>query len=420
VEYRLGPLGSICVSTQAHLEDLQLQLDAAVWDGDLAAVCALLGAFPDASLANGDHGERWHDTAYGCTTGAPFKRPLARAAQRGHLAIVRELLAAGASIDAVNYRSETALHLAVAGGHRDCIDALLDAGADPNLVACEGSVLAHARTKPELIAYLLDRGADPRPVDAFERDAADLIATDEFVPLRDRVAGLRQVVERWPEGDPALARHAEQLLALEAELASKKKRKRRGKDKLAKLLTPEALAAEDWAAKVRAHLPTCIYGADEGADKARASADRLRARVLASPEAVGHPHWGELLRALVELSPDYREITEDAYGEAFEPDQADEDEGGVIEMFSDDALSTIPDALILLATPAALARADWPELVRATVDAHTQRYGTSPVLSFGRDEAEALFASAQVRAHPEAGVLWDLVDAAFDLEVARP
>ena len=404
---------------RVNLEDRQARLDEAVWEGELAAVRALLGSPPDASLANGEHGQRWHDTAYGCTTGAPYKRPLARAAGRGHLAIVADLLAAGASVDAVDYRTETALHHAVGKGQRACVDALLDAGADPSLVACEGSVLAYARARLELIGHLLDRGADPRPVDAFGRDAADLLANpDSDLPLRDRVPALRLIVERWPTGEPIPARHGERLLALEAELASKKSRKRKRKrtDELAQLLSPATLAADDWAARVRAHLPERLYGDAQ----ARARVDRLRERVLANPEAVAHPGWGEVVRALLELSPSYGEVTEDVYGSARDPDEADDDEGGVIEMFSEDELSTIPDALILLALPTAVARADWAALVRATVEVHADRYGTSPVLRLGGDRAEALLASAEVRAHPEAKTVWALLDTVFELEIEQP
>jgi hypothetical protein len=411
------------MSDPSDLPDAQDALNQACWDGDLEAVRQILSSSDSEALADGDHGERWEDEAYGCTTGAPFKRPLSRAAERGHLAIVEELLASGAKVDAVNYRSETALHLAVAEGQQACIEVLLAAGADTDRVACDGSVLAHARTNVERITYLLDRGADPRPVDAFGRDAADLIDKNQSWPLEDRIAALRLYVDRWPEGDPAVDRHRAQLVALEAELEEAAASEQRRNASLAALVAPQALRAADWAKQIKASFPESMWEFDPDLsddEKPRAHVDLLREAVLSQPEAIAHPAWGEVLQALINLSPDYREVTEDAYGEPLDPSEADEDEGGVLDMFDFEEPSTIPDAFRLLAHPTAVARSDWADLVRYTVDAHTARYGKSPCLMSGRDEADELFAKPEVRAHDAAGDLWDLVDGVFDLTTERP
>lgn len=405
------------------LKTRQNELNRAAYDGDLDRVLELLGSPFDQALANGDYGEPWNDEAHGCTTGAPPYRPLSRAASRGHLRVIEALLDASASLDAVTSGTETALHLAVAGSHRRCVEALLDRGADSTGVAVNGSVLAYASVNVEMITFLLDRGVDPRPLDAFGRDAADLLGTQDHHPLKARVAALRLYVARWPEGDPARARHRGRLQALEAELAAKKAKKKSRKSKLKTLITAASLEAEGWGERICAALPQSMWEFDPDLPdeaKPRAVLDGLRVHVLSAPQAIAHPQWPDALRAMIALTPDYREITEDAYGEALDPEDAADDEGGVIDMLEDEEASTIPDALTLLASPAAVRRADWADLVQFTLNAHKERFGSSPVLTFGADEAEELFSVDEVREHPAAGPLWDLADEVYGLDIERP
>jgi hypothetical protein len=70
---------------------------------------------------------------------APTDRPLARAAARGHLAVVRALLEAGANPDACCCSCVTALHRALEGRHLEVLRALLEAGASP-LLLYDGTV----------------------------------------------------------------------------------------------------------------------------------------------------------------------------------------------------------------------------------------------------------------------------------------
>jgi len=190
---------------------------------------------------------------------------------------------------------------------------------------------------------------------------------------------------------------------------------------LARHLTPEALAAPDWSDRVLAEMPVTLDSFADGDDdldeddvdgddfdenpQRRLLADLCQG-VLAKPAAIAHPDWGKLVRALVALCCDYRELTDDAYGEALDPDHADEDEGGVVEMIMDMELSTIGDALELLAHPDAVARDDWEELVRHVLDEKERRLGRSLFLSCGCEEADQLFEAAHVRAHPAAAELW--------------
>ncbi len=189
------------------------------------------------------------------------------------------------------------------------------------------------------------------------------------------------------------------------------------------VLTPQALAATDWADRVLALLPESLIPTDEQFEEdefPRDDLEELCAEVLYHPDAIAHPDWARVLRALVALSEDYRELTEDAYGEALDPDDADDDEGGVVDMIVDLGLSTIGDAFTLLAHPAAVEREDWPGLVRHVLAEKLARYGSGLFLSFGWEEADELFEAPHVRAHPEAATLWREADEILPLESASP
>ena len=62
------------------------------------------------------------------------------ASDKGRLDVVRELLKAGANVNAVDEDDWTALHLASNNGHLDVVRELLRAGADPTLKNKEGKM----------------------------------------------------------------------------------------------------------------------------------------------------------------------------------------------------------------------------------------------------------------------------------------
>jgi cytohesin len=119
--------------------------------------------------------------------------PLHRAAARGDVAAVRQLVADGAAFDEANDLCELPIHRAAEEGRGDAIQALVEAGADVDAMVFgwtaleiaarfgdrplveqldglgadlrNGAALAHASRAGhlEVARYLLDRGVDPNP-----------------------------------------------------------------------------------------------------------------------------------------------------------------------------------------------------------------------------------------------------------------
>ncbi|XP_006638235.2 ankyrin repeat and SOCS box protein 16 [Lepisosteus oculatus] len=82
-------------------------------------------------------------------------------AGRGFAACVKALLAQGAEVNATTGGS-TALHDACAGGHTDCVQLLLNYGANPNSFSTEGSAPLHLCSTPntyECAKLLVEYGA---------------------------------------------------------------------------------------------------------------------------------------------------------------------------------------------------------------------------------------------------------------------
>jgi hypothetical protein len=110
---------------------------------------------------------------------------VAAAAHRSTL--VRDLVAAGAAVDATNRRGATPLHYAVDGGpgatvwdpdaQADTVRALLALGADPDAADKNGTppLLRAVRNRcADAVAVLLDGGAEPSRTNAKGSNAMDL------------------------------------------------------------------------------------------------------------------------------------------------------------------------------------------------------------------------------------------------------
>jgi ankyrin repeat protein len=89
--------------------------------------------------------------------------PLMKASHMGDVAIVRQLIAAGARLDLRNADGGNALWPACVGNHLDIIDMLIDAGIDIDNRNDNGAtclMYAASSGKPEVLGRLLARGAD--------------------------------------------------------------------------------------------------------------------------------------------------------------------------------------------------------------------------------------------------------------------
>ncbi|XP_070186433.1 ankyrin repeat domain-containing protein 50-like isoform X2 [Littorina saxatilis] len=92
------------------------------------------------------------DSALGCAT------------KSGHLQCVQDLVDAGADVNSMNRLGETALLFATYENHPNVAQLLLDCGADPNIATKSGLVPLHIACKKnleELCQLLLEGGADP-------------------------------------------------------------------------------------------------------------------------------------------------------------------------------------------------------------------------------------------------------------------
>lgn len=145
------------------LSDNEKAFILAAVKGDAAAVNDLLKQGVPVDVRDSETyslGYVWNNTALMC------------AAEKGHLEIVQALLKAGASVSAAvdahkvdGGGGSQALHYAMREGRVAVGEALLDAGADPNVIGCSGRTpLAYAirGVHAEAVGMLLKRGADVR------------------------------------------------------------------------------------------------------------------------------------------------------------------------------------------------------------------------------------------------------------------
>ncbi|CAN0000452.1 unnamed protein product [Ectocarpus sp. 12 AP-2014] len=79
----------------------------------------------------------------------------------GHLGVVKALLAAGVNFEGTSTSLTTALHLAVAHGHMEVVNELMEAGANPNLRRARDGGMALALASS--VGYTGDTPSIPRP-----------------------------------------------------------------------------------------------------------------------------------------------------------------------------------------------------------------------------------------------------------------
>ena len=160
--------------------------------GDIAAVRELLAAGADVNAAQGD----------GMTA-------LHWAAERGAPELARMLLHAGAAVDPVTrVGGYTPLHAAARSGSHTVADLLLDAGADPSAATPGAGTtplhLAATAGAPELVRALVERGADPNV-----REGAWAQTPLIFAAAMNRADAIRALLEAG--ADPGITSRVEDL-----------------------------------------------------------------------------------------------------------------------------------------------------------------------------------------------------------------
>jgi ankyrin repeat protein/tellurite resistance protein len=111
----------------------------------------------------------------------PVKNPVLAATLKGDIGLVQRLLASGHSPEDIDDTSGTnALIIAVREGHQNILEALLDAGADANLLNHQSHMTplsAAARfERPAMVELLLKRGASPDPMKTGEEHPIVILA----------------------------------------------------------------------------------------------------------------------------------------------------------------------------------------------------------------------------------------------------
>jgi ankyrin repeat protein len=118
--------------------------------------------------------------------------PLMLAARLAPPSLVKELLAAGADVHAVNGDGNQSLWLACVGENEENIQVLIDAGVDLQHVNSTGAtplMYAASSGRAKAVARLLAAGADPLYDTGLGLTALDMAATFECLSLMRASAG---------------------------------------------------------------------------------------------------------------------------------------------------------------------------------------------------------------------------------------
>ena len=333
---------------------------------------------------DGSDGEHYDGDARGCLTGAPMEIPLGEAARMGHLECVRVLLDAGAPIDTPDFRGETALIMAAFSDRLDVVKLLLERGANVAHEGFAGNALAQTQIgwKPNAVAI-----------------AKLLLAAGCPVPAERWVEQVKQAGKREVKVQKALlevarvAGAAEIVTMLEKKLGVAAKGAKAATGKLDKLAQAKGAT---WAKDVGA----LLTGIDKPASRERI--EQVCKVVLASPAAVAHRAWPDVVKKAIAASWTYGDISERVYGKRKAASAMASDEGGAADAYTDDHLYTFDWVLGLLATPAALAHPAWPDLVLEVCKAKQAAVGTYSVCD---EEIAALLARPEARGHARHGEL---------------
>jgi ankyrin repeat protein len=102
--------------------------------------------------------------------------PLHHAANRGHIAVIRQLLEAGADVNKKNKAAEAALHLAAYNGNLTVVEMLLDKEAIIDCLNEDGDTplfFGSRKNHPAVVRLLMQRGADATVTNRYGDVAVD-------------------------------------------------------------------------------------------------------------------------------------------------------------------------------------------------------------------------------------------------------
>jgi hypothetical protein len=358
---------------------------------------------------DGDGCDTYDDKTDGCITGAPYHIPLGEAARMGHLEVTQALLDAGAPVDGVDYRNETALIMTASADHLKIVELLIARGANVNHVGCLGSALCVVQPgwKPNAVAIakaLLAAGASPLATESYTESAVDKWL-DEIARGRAEKKVAPKLLEllrlMLPKAGDQASRVEEGIAKLEAKVGGAKKAASKAGASYAVLAKANS---KTWHADVRAALGSIEK--EEGRD----AIEQICKQVLATPTAIAHPAWPLAVLDVLNLSKTYADVTKRTYGKALPVSKMGDDEGSAIDYYADEHLYTFDWVLEVLAQPAATVTPHWPALVGAVCDAKQKAVGT---YSFGDDEIAALLAVPEVKWHEQFASVCAAAKAAF-------
>jgi hypothetical protein len=386
----------------------------AAYHGELKKVEQLIAA---GAHLGGEDGELFEGEAKGCIAGRPTSLPLGEAARNGQLKTCKTLLEAGAPIDAVNYRGETALILAADWGQLGCGKLLIAAGANVHIMGCFGNALAYAATNQCNLAVaraLLEQGCRPNQKDAFDSDTLDRLLTGipakgTLTDHQKKMLSCLQYLEPMlvPEDRDRVA----SVLARGTKVVTKQSD---GEQKLERtyrsLGAAKAVAQPDWAQNVRKHL------GDIANAKARNRMQLLCKFTLPTSAAAAHAEWPEIVKSIVVSSWSYGDATFESYGKRLPVSKIDDDEGGAMDHYADEHLYTFDWVLELLATAPAIGNPKWAQLVIHTCK---QKAARVSFMSFGDEEATALLADPEAKSHSKYKEVTAAVNKAFPYRPAK-
>lgn len=336
---------------------LTLICEAAHANAPEAVFRALVDAGADPTGKSGRHRQDpdTHETL-------PAAVPLVVAADKS-VEMCATLLDLGADIHEFDFGHLTALMVAAREGRLDIVSFLLERGADINQTTRRGNAfcLAAGALRAETMAFLLSRGADPNvpnrkgetPIQSWSRILSETL--DEFSSrdpeirafARARPPVLRALTEidAIPEQDRQKAR--EVLRRVEEELAKEEK-------DLIPLGQKQAVAQRSWFTQIKKRIV--------GASGDRRVLEAIGAKVLATPAAVQHKRWADLVDLLLQQSRAYTDVAEEVYGRRVK--FRNDDEGPLADTWATGYYVTVDIVFEhLLAAEAVVARGDWAKLV---------------------------------------------------------